>query len=670
MNEKRPSNKIHSTTKTKIRWIFIVSLIMLLIPFIKTLYIMNNKGEEYSKKVLSKQIQRNKDIPYKRGTIYDRNGVVLALSEKRFTVVLDVVALLQIKNSNKDENGNGKDNPEYMFNVEKTAEFFGLTKEFILEKIENNPNSQYVVLKRKVTAEEVNAYEEYKASLLNQKEESNRLKCIYFETQYYRRYPFDSLASHVIGYSNSVNTGLEGIESYYNDILNGTNGIQYYYMDSELNAQTTVKEPEDGSSLVSTIDVRIQRAVERNVEQFNETYGAENVGVIVMDPNNGEILAMACNYEYNLNDPTNLEYALGEEKAAEYSGTSEEQKQAAQNARYAVWRNFCVNDGYTPGSTFKTITVSSALEENAVTTNDSFYCAGKTIVAGRRLSCNNIYGHGNISLAESLMKSCNCALITIADGLGSKEMLHYENLFGFGKRTGIDLPGETYGLIYDEKQLNVTELATSSYGQGLTVSMVQMAAAYASIINGGSYYTPHVVKSIVDSEGNPVKTADTAAVRKTVSKTTSEFIRKALYKTVTDGTGKAAAVEGYLVGGKTGTARKLIQRLEGETDEEYKARTKYVVSFMGFAPADNPQVLVYVVLDEIHDQEKKDKSSVAGAMVSEILKETLPYLEIYPDGEIEYKTELFELLPENPDYLPEYDESAVNEDEPADGNGE
>lgn len=634
-NRKKNERSIQQHSRIKIGEILIISLIVFLVLIGRIVWIMNVKGEDYAKRVLSNQISNDKVIPFKRGTIYDRNGVVLALSELYYRVVVDPQELLK------------KDDATINFNIEKIAEFFSMTTDEIAKQIYDKPDSRYVVLKKRESTDAVEAYRTYKSGLYNNTEERRRLYSVYFEPVYYRRYPNDSLASHVIGYANSYNEGQLGIEKYYDDILNGTDGIEYSYMDPELNAETTVKEAENGCSIISTIDARIQRSAERVVKNFNETYGAKQVGVIVMDPNNAQVLAMASNTEFNLNDSGNIACIVGQEEADRLKEANDNETIA--DIRNKMWRNFCTNDMYEPGSTFKTITVAAALEEDTTSPGRSYYCGGNTKIGGYTISCNNKFGHGNLSLAESLMKSCNCALISIAEELGSAGLYKYEQKFGFGKKTGIDLPGEAQGQLFAPEDLRQTELATSSFGSRFNVTMVQMAAAYSSIINGGKYYTPHVAKTILDDNGNPVEEVSADATRMTVSESTASFIRQALYKTVTDGTGSAAAVDGYLVAGKTGTLAKLP-----------KDSKKYTVSFMGFAPADNPQVLVYVVLDEIQDEEKRDKSSVAAGMVSDILKETLPYLDVYPDGEIAYVTDLFELLPQNEEYDPSEDEGTID----------
>ena len=288
-----------------------------------------------------------------------------------------------------------------------------------------------------------------------------------------------------------------------------------------------------------------------------------------------------------------------------------------------MWRNFCVNDTYEPGSPAKPMTVAAGLEEGVISQNDTFLCDGGQDVGGYRIKCSNIYGHGILTLEQSLMKSCNDAMMQIAAKLGVQRFAKYQKLFGMGQKTGIDLPGEAYGLIYNADNMGPTDLAVNSFGQSYNSTMIQMAAAFASVINGGSYYEPHVVKQILNDQGSVVKKIEPNLVRETVSQSTSDFVRHALFMTVDDeeGTGKAGRVAGYKVGGKTGTAEKLP-----------RSAHNYLVSFCGFAPADDPQLLVYVVIDTPNLPGKEQAhSTFATEVFQKIMAEALPYLNVFPD---------------------------------------
>lgn len=549
-------------------------------------------GERYTKQMLGQQTYVSNAIEYKRGDITDRNGTVLATSVKEYNLVIAPKTILS-----KDS---------YVEPTLRTiCEVFPEMKQKELEQIlEEKPESQYVVLLKEIGYDQKKEFEDVAR-------ENDYVKGYWFEEEYKRVYPYNSLACNVIGFANKGNTADAGIEGYYNDQMNGTNGREYGYFDSDLNLQKTIKAATDGNNLVSTIDVNIQQIVEKRVEQFNKEYGAKNVGVIVMNPKNGEIYAMSTGNFYDLNNPRDLtKYYPGWKKM------TEEEKSDTLNK---VWRNFCICDAFEPGSTFKTMTVSAALEEAKVNQNTTLVCDGGETLAGRRIKCMS--HHGNITLGQSLMYSCNDALMQMGAMLQRDKFAEYEDLFNFGYKTGIDLPGETTGYAFSEEQLNVQELATSSFGQGITVSMIQIAAATASIINGGYYYQPHVVKQIISPNGSVVENIGPTLIRKTVSEKTSKLIREYLYETVENGTGAFCQIPGYKIGGKTGTAEKIP-----------RGNDKYVVSFLGFAPADDPEVMVYVVVDE-PNAEEQDHSYYATYMVHDILEQIMPFLNIYPDQE-------------------------------------
>lgn len=600
----KKNKKFTSRMQANLLLVFCVILVIMFVLIGRIMYINREDGERYAKRVLSQQSYVSSTIPYKRGSIVDRNGVVLASSNKVYNVILDPKILLT------DE--------KYMEpTIAALNEVFGLDIIELKGIISEKSTSSYVKILKKQDYDLVSSFEQMATK-------NKRIKGVWFEEEYLRAYPYGSLASHVIGYTSAGDVGTWGIEQYYNTDLNGINGRTYGYFDSELNLTRTVKPATNGHTIVSSIDVNVQRIVEEHIKKFNDEIGAERVGILLMNPNNGEILAMASNEGFDLNDPYDLSNYYSE---AELSVMTEEEKLDVLNQH--IWRNFCVSDTYEPGSTFKPLTVAAALEENLVTENDTFLCTGSVRVGGWTIHCNNKSGHGHVTLAEALMKSCNPALMAMGELEGSSLFLRYQEHFGLGSKTGIDLPGEADGILQSAEKLNVTELATSSFGQAFNVTMIQIAAAYSSLVNGGYYYKPHVVKEIIDDNGATVRSMDNLMIAETVSSKTSDFIRKATYLTVEEGTAKPAKVEGYLVGGKTGTAQKLP-----------RADKKYVVSFVGSVPADNPELVIYVVLDEIHDEEKKASSTVATTLTSQILSDVLPFLEIYPDGEIDYKVEL------------------------------
>lgn len=605
-------------------FVFLMILVFCLVLIGRLVYLNNVDGDKYAKAVLSQQSYSSTVIPSERGMITDRNGVVLAKSVRKYNVILDPAVILS---------------QPYFYEptMKALTEIMGYDRDEIDKVINDNSKSSYVVYEKDIDYERVSEYRAYA-------DKTKFVVGVWFEEEFGRVYPYSTLASHVIGFTTKDGVGTYGIEEYYNDELTGIDGLSYGYFDAELNMTGTVKDAINGRDIVSTIDFSIQSVVESKVAEFNETTGANNIGVIVMNPNNGEILAMASNREYDLNSPRSLKGVLDDATLAEMDSSQQ------LNALYKVWRNFCVSDSFEPGSTFKTITVASALEEDVVETEDRFTCIGYREVGGWKISCNNKYGHGNITLAQALMKSCNCALMEIATRMGRDSFAKNQELFGFGKKTGIDLTGESTGILIPKKNLNATELCTSSFGTTFNATMIQIAAAYGSIINGGTYYRPHVVKEIRNSDGTQAVSFDNTAVRQTVSRETSEFIRQALYMTVESGTGTLAKVKGYLIGGKTGTAQKRPREDK-----------KYVVSFAGFAPVDDPKVLVYVVVDEVHDPALSASSSPATRMTSAIMQEILPYIGEYPSGSIQYTVDL-SLIPdiENIDYIAEEDEKTLD----------
>lgn len=599
---KKNSRKLKKFTvkmQAKLLLVFCILIIGIVGLIGRLVYLNRVDGEKYEKRVLSQQTYSTSVIPYQRGSIVDRKGTVLATSQKVYNVILDVKKMLSEE---------GYLTPTL---IATTTSFTSITESDINEIIKSKPNSQYTILQKGLSYDEITVYKELAA-------EDDNIQGIWFEEDYVRTYPYSTLGSSILGFTISGNIGTWGLEQYYNNELNGTNGREYGYIDEELKLERTVKPAVDGNTIVSTIDANVQGIVQNHIKSFNEEFGSKNIGVIVMNPNNGEVLAMASNSEYDLNNPTDLSYAYTEEAV---STMTEEEK---QNALNNMWRNYAISDTYEPGSTFKPFTIAAALDEGIIQQDDTFYCDGHEIVGGWTIRCSNRAGHGTITLMEALMKSCNDALMNIVAKEGKALFYRYQTFFGFGTKTGIDLPGEAAGLLIDEDKISVSDLATSSFGQTFTTSMIQVATGYSSLINGGYYYEPHLVKQIVNSKGATVKNIDKVLVKETVSKSTSDFIKESMFQTVEAGTAGGAKVAGYKVGGKTGTAQK-----------QPRADKTYVVSFIGAVPADNPEIVIYVVVDEPQSVVKQADSSIATKLTSRILTEILPFLELYPTEEIE-----------------------------------
>lgn len=617
--------------RRKLALLFTIIVLALIGVNVRLAYINKTNGDKYTKRVLAQQDTNSTLLPYRRGDILDRNGTILATSEKVYNLILDPKVLSQ----NADEEDPDKDCVEPT--LQALVQYFGLDEAELRATYNDRIDSSYVVLLRQLTKDEISEFE----ALMENDEAGARIKGVWFEDSYIRRYPYDSLACHVIGYTVTGNQGQTGIEQEYSDVLNGTNGRSYKYLNEDLEQSTMVRQPTDGNTVVSTIDATLQEIVEKYIDKFIEDYtnkntegpAAKNIGVIMMNPQNGEILAMASDVDYDLNNPHDL-VENGYLTQEEADAMSEEE---LLDARNQMWRNFCISDGYEPGSTVKPLTVAAALELGVVSDSSTFVCdGGQTVVEGQpRIKCAKRAGHGLITLEGALMFSCNDALMQIGAMLGYENYLKYQEIFNFGLKTNIDLPGEANNAttVFNEDTLGVTELATSSFGQGYNTTMIQVASAFSSVINGGYYYQPHVVKKILDADGGTVENIGATLVRQTVSEKTSSLIRQYLYHTMygeadsngNNATGRNARVAGYAMGGKTGTAQKIP-----------RSDRKYLVSFIGFAPVDNPQVVCYVVVDEPNaaDATAQASSSFAQEIFKNIMTEAMPYLNIYATEEI------------------------------------
>ncbi len=579
-------------------------VIVLLLILIGVLIKINIKdGSRYAKKVLNQQSYTSAEIPFKRGDITDRNGIVMATSIKVYNLAIDPWYVLNNQDSSKKKYKDAV--------IDVLVDYFGLDKEEVTNEIEEKGNSRYYILKENVDTELVNGYEEYVKKY--QKKNKRTVKGIWFDEEYERRYPLDKVASSVIGFTYDKNMGNWGIEGQYNSTLNGSTGRSFGYYDSELNLERTVKNAEDGNTVVSTIDSMLQKIVENHIDRFNADTGAKNVAVVIANPNNCEILAMASsNGMYDLNNPRDLSFMYSDE---EIQAMSSDEKLKILNS---VWRNYCISDSYEPGSTYKSFVIAAGLEEGLLKGDETFYCDGKEVVVEgtKPIKCAKRAGHGLITLEQSLMFSCNDALMAIGKMLGRERFAQYQNVFGFGHKTGIDLMGEGTGIVYDESGLNPIELATSSFGQGLNVTMVQMIAAFSSVVNGGYYYEPHVVKQILNSSGAVVEDKEPVLVKKVVSQKTSDMLLTFLKATVEEGTAKHAKVEGYSIGGKTGTAQKLP-----------RGDRKYLVSFIGVAPCENPQMIIYSIVDE-PNVDNQAQSRYAQELAANIMKDVFPLMDI------------------------------------------
>lgn len=600
--------KFKKIMRTKLVLLFGAIVLAFVFLVGKVTYINATNGEKYTKIVLDQQQYNSRIIPFKRGDILDRNGTVVATSERVYNVILDAYVMLA-----KDD----KVDKEAIAQVKDAlGQCFDIEGSVIDEIVNEKDDSRYNILKKKVTYEQAQEFNQF----LNDEENYPYLSCVWLEEDYIRSYPYSTLASDVIGFTVSGNVGNAGIEASYNSILNGTNGREYGYQDTDSSLERTVKNAVNGQTVVSTIDITLQSIVEKHILAFNEEHknearsgeGSTNTAVIIMNPNTGEILAEASYPNYDLNNPRDLTKYYSEESLEKLT---EEEKLTLMNK---IWKNFCVSDTFEPGSTIKPFTMASALEDGTLSGGETYNCTGYKVVGNRTIRCNNRSGHGIQSLSDGIANSCNVVLMDIAASLGAEAFCRYQGIFCFGEKTGIDLPGEaeTAGLIYQAENMGPVELATNSFGQGFNVTMTQMVAGFSSLINGGNYYKPHVVKQIQDENGNVVENKNPVLLKKTISEETSKQLRTYMKQTMTDGTGRRAQVEGYSMGGKTGTAEKLP-----------RGNGNYVLSYMGFAPAENPEVLVYVVIDE-PNVEQQASSPLVTELAKSIMEEAFPYLNI------------------------------------------
>ncbi len=646
---RRERKKIKSTERKftlRMQKKLVVLFFLVLLAFvglsIKLFYIGKDNGKEYEKQVLSQQQYDSTTLPFKRGDILDRNGTVLATSERVYNLIVDSKLVL--------------DKEEYLQpTVNALRSCFPDIDQTELNRYLNenkekdkNQRAQYKIFLRQLTYEEIEPF----LDLEEDPKKGENIKGVWFEKEYKRYYPNGSLASDVIGFITEDNKGTFGLEEYYNDILNGTTGREYGYLNDDSILERTVKPAVDGYTAVSTIDANVQSIAEKYLNKFMEEYrdnareglGANNLGCIVMEVDTGNVLAMASAPGFDLNDPKDISalYTAEDIAAMEADGT-------IYDAYNQLWRNYCISDTYEPGSTIKPFTVASALDCGAITGNEVYMCNGKREIGGWPIACHNTYGDGEITVKQAVEKSCNVALMYIAEAAGKNNFCAYQRSFNFGLKTNIDLAGEarTVGLLYTEDNMGPTELATNSFGQSFNVTMIQMITGFCSLINGGNYYEPHMVSRIVSQDGSTVQTIEPRVLKQTISPSVSDTIVDYCNGVVTEGTGVTARPAGYAIGGKTGTAETLP-----------RGNNEYVVSFMGYAPADDPQIAIYVVVDRpnVADQ---DDAKFATRLVRSILTEALPYLGIFMTEEVteEEQAELDALQLENTNY---YRQQAVS----------
>ena len=628
---RRPVKKINYNMKKKLAVLFSLVLLALVGLVARITYINATSGSKYRKQVLSQAQQKyeNQTLPAKRGDIYDRNGNLLATSNKVYNVILDCLEV------NDDQ-----DSVEPT--IKALVDVLGLDEAEMRKLITDDSTkaSQYQIIKKQISMDDKKAFEEYEdpgedSGLTDtQLKERSKITGVWFEEDYLRTYPFNNTACDTIGFTLSRDVADAGLEGYYNATLIGTDGRQYGYINNNSDVEQTIIEPVDGKSIEISLDLGLQQIVEKYVNAFKEKMGAKNVGVIIEDPKTGEIMAMDGGDRYDLNNPRDLSNVYSD---SEIAAMNDEETVEALNG---MWSNFCVTDAYEPGSVVKPIVMSSALEMGAISESDTFVCDGGQSFGAEGattfIKCA-VWpdAHGTETLADVIANSCNDGMMQIAAKMGKDNFLKTQSVFNFGTRTGIDLPNEGSGVIHTNESMGETELACSAFGQGYTLTMIQEINAMCSVVNGGYYYQPHLVTKIKDSSGGIVKNITPTLMKQTISDKISADIRSYMAASVDHGTSRTSKVQGYSSGGKTGTAV-MLPRGNG----------KYLVSFIGFAPVDDPALVIYVVVDEPNTEDQAS-STYAQYIAQGILSEALPYLNVQPDeaedGEVP-TTELWDLF--------------------------
>ncbi len=635
MGKRKSQNRF--TTRMQKKLVVLFGLVLLAFAGLsyRLFSITRDNGEQYKKQVLAQQKYDSTTIPFKRGSILDANGSVLAASEKVYNIVLDSVAITE-------------DESYLEPTLQALQSQFGIETGNVRNYIaENKETSRYHVLAKQLTYEEI---AEFKAL---QEEKDSKIKGIWFEEEYKRVYPGNSLACDVIGFTTNDNAGQYGLEEYYNDELSGISGREYGYLNDDSDLERRTISAEDGNSIVTTIDANIQSIVEKYLYKFNEEYkdnyrpgnGAYNLGCIIMEVDSGEILAMASYPNFNLNDARNTEKLIGMpllnekgEKTGEFITQESLPVIEEQNLMYlhldALWKNFCISDTYEPGSVAKPFTVAAGIESGSIIGTETYNCEGKLHVGDHDISCHNTYGDGLLTVQQGVERSCNVVMMKIGQAMGTSKFAEFQRNFNFGLKTNIDLAGEarTVNLVYNKDTMGPTDVATNSFGQSFNATMIQTMAGFCSLINGGYYYEPHMVSKIVSPSGATVQNIEPRVLKQTISETTSDTIIEFCNTVVTgeNGTGKTARPAGYMIGGKTGTAE-MVPR----------DKINYVVSFMGYAPADDPEIAIYVVVDRPNVR-YQDDAKYATRIVRNILTEVLPYRGIFMTEELS-ETEKAEL---------------------------
>ena len=567
-------NKTFNRKKVMIVFVAVFFIMMFLIG--RLVYLMIFCSEYYGNKAENLH-ERERDIKAARGKLLDANGTVLATNKS--------VCTISVIHNQIEE-------PEKV--IEMLVRELGIQEETARKRVEKVSSIERVKTNvAKETGDTIRAY---------------GLSGVKVDEDYKRYYPYGTLASKVLGFTGADNQGILGLEVKYDEYLQGTNGKILTLTDARgieiENAGESRLEPVNGYDLCLSLDRNIQMYCEQAAKKVCTKKSADSVSVIVMNPQNGELMAMVNYPEFDLNDPFTLVGDTGESVSAEEK----------QNLLNKMWRNQCISDTYEPGSTFKIITAAAALEEGVVKLDDAFFCPGYKIVEDRRIRCARTTGHGAETFETGIMNSCNPVFMELGERLGAENFAGYFKQFGLLSKTNIDLPGEAGTIMHKTENIGPVELATISFGQSFQITPIQLVTTVSSIINGGTRVTPHFGVSVQDADGNTVKTFSYETHENICTAETSETMRYLLEKVVSEGTGKNAKIEGFSIGGKTATSQTLP-----------RSDHKYISSFLGFAPADNPQVLVLVVIN--NPQGIYYGGTIAAPVAKEIFENILPYLD-------------------------------------------
>ncbi|HHX59556.1 MAG TPA: PASTA domain-containing protein [Epulopiscium sp.] len=550
-------------------------------------YLKVVKGDEFEKKVTLRTAGAEYEIQPLRGNIVDRNGKNMVVSSIAYDVILDPYVLLQSTKEQQTET------------LTELSKELGINIKELQDIVAKFPESKYEVIKKEVLNE------------VGKRLQDKKLKGLWLQETFVRQYPKETLASQTIGFYNKNKQGQYGVEQQYNDIMTGFTGRVFPKLQEGNIITSESVSAVSGHTLGITIDEVIQQYLEEALQKSAVEFKSTNAAVIAMNPNTGEILAMGSYPTYNPNKYNDISEQVGAEI---WEGLDDAAKGERLNE---VWKNYNIHMTYEPGSTFKPLLVAAALEEGVIGIDEQFYCPGFKDVAGEHLRCAKRDGHGHINLEQAIASSCNVAMMEIAEKLGKEKFIQYQKDFGLGEITGVDLPGEEAGILHRQDQMGPVELATASFGQSFNMTPLQLISAFSATINGGKLMKPYVLSQIIDEDGTITKENKPFLRRKVISKEVSDVVRLQAESVVTSGTGKSAAIPGYRIGGKTGTAQKLPREAK-----------EYIYSFVGYAPVENPQIIVLVLYDET--EVEGDGVGLAARVFKEMMEKTLPYLGIQP----------------------------------------